>query len=180
MKERVIITGTGRAGTTFLIQLLEALGNDVGDIKQGGYSFHSNAGYEIWIDHPSDPFIVKSPTYCYKIPKLVKDYDIKLVLCPIRDLSATVKSRCRVGQGNGGLWHANTFKEQTFVHTKVVYTLAHTCAKLDIPLVFLDFARFFDKSYLYSKLNHPCLKLGKYQEFCDQHDKLFDSSLIHY
>jgi hypothetical protein len=101
VKERIIVTGPGRSGTTFLMNLLRELGNHVGDMEKGGYNFTSHAGYELPIDHSSDPYIVKSPEYSFEIEKLSKEYKINLVLCPIRNLEDTVKSRFRIGSGNG-------------------------------------------------------------------------------
>ena len=64
---KVIITGTGRAGTTFLVRLLTELGLDTGytrDNWQKDYFAHCNAGLEHELNDPKAPYIVKNPGLC--------------------------------------------------------------------------------------------------------------------
>jgi hypothetical protein len=60
-KHHVIISGTGRAGTTFLVQLLTELGLDTGFPDAHSQIFpNCNAGMEYDIRDPKAPYIVKS------------------------------------------------------------------------------------------------------------------------
>ena len=65
MKHHVIISGTGRAGTTFLVQLLTALGLDTGfDSPTSGIFENCRAGMEWDLRHPNAPYIIKNPWLC--------------------------------------------------------------------------------------------------------------------
>jgi hypothetical protein len=78
IRSHVVITGTGRAGTTFLVQLLTCLGLDTGfdintmevlptartaHIGSMGLSPIARAGLEMDIRHAQAPYIVKSPFF---------------------------------------------------------------------------------------------------------------------
>ena len=73
-KHHVIITGTGRAGTTFLVQLLTELGLDTGftDSSSGVYE-SCHAGMEWDIRDPNSRYIVKNPRLCYDLDALLRD-----------------------------------------------------------------------------------------------------------
>ena len=61
---KVIITGTGRAGTTFLVRLLTELGLDTGYTRRNwsrDYFTHCDAGLEHDLAGPDAPYIVKNP-----------------------------------------------------------------------------------------------------------------------
>lgn len=96
----VIITGTGRAGTSFLVRLLTALGADTGfDNPDHCYRNDVRAGMETHI--PKDgicsahlPRIIKDPRICRRIKNLVEGgLEIDIVLVPIRDLDEATQSR---------------------------------------------------------------------------------------
>lgn len=59
-RHHTIISGTGRAGTTFLVELLTQLGLDTQADKLG-YSINAHAGLEADITLPNAPYIVKNP-----------------------------------------------------------------------------------------------------------------------
>ncbi len=64
-RHHIIISGTGRAGTTFLVQLLTELGLNTGfPNSQAQIDPNCNAGMEVDIRDPNAPYIVKSPWLC--------------------------------------------------------------------------------------------------------------------
>ena len=79
---KLIITGTGRAGTTFLVRLLGELGLDTGyhppDWQKNFYA-HSQAGLERDLTDPRGPYVVKNPALCTELPALIVPGDILLV-----------------------------------------------------------------------------------------------------
>ena len=66
-EHKVIITGTGRAGTTFLVRLLTELGLETGISRKNWHKkFYPacNAGLEHNLLDPETPYIVKNPALC--------------------------------------------------------------------------------------------------------------------
>ena len=60
-KHKVIIAGTGRCGTTFLIQLLTLLGKDTGLVKRGG-SWYSHIYQKVTVDSIGQPIkVIRRP-----------------------------------------------------------------------------------------------------------------------
>ncbi len=128
---RIIITGTGRAGTTFLMQLLTELGFDTGyspGEMPAKIDQHCHAGLEFdlaermrdrtvrdWIRQPKHtlrdllrgpppaPYIVKSPAFCDDLADIVagRTMVIDHVYIPMRELEAAALSRVRIGGRNG-------------------------------------------------------------------------------
>jgi hypothetical protein len=73
-KRHVIISGTGRAGTTFLVQLLTELGLDTGLTDSHTDIFENcNAGMEKDLREPDAPYIVKSPFLCDYLATFSRD-----------------------------------------------------------------------------------------------------------
>src|SRR5437660_11896971 len=64
-RSHVVISGTGRAGTTFLVQLLTHLGLNTGfDIDKMEVHPIARAGLEMNIRDENAPYIVKTPSLC--------------------------------------------------------------------------------------------------------------------
>ena len=97
-KDRIYVTGTGRAGTTFLIQFLTELGLDTGfqnaRRKQVAYSPEARAGMEWDIYDHDAPTIVKSPFLCDHVDDLLAaGFKFRHVIVPIRDIASAAASR---------------------------------------------------------------------------------------
>lgn len=91
-RRHAVIAGTGRAGTTFLVQFLAACGVDTGDIEW--LDERANAGLEVPLLDPRAPYLAKDPwlyTYCDQLD--MDAIEIDVVILPIRDLHDAVKSR---------------------------------------------------------------------------------------
>jgi hypothetical protein len=131
LAHKVIITGTGRAGTTFLVRLLTELGLDTGytpEAARGLVDAHSRAGLEhelalserkptvrdwlrqpkhtfraLWRGPKRTPYIIKNPALCDTLSEVVASRRLVIdhVYVPLRDLEAAALSRARVGGANG-------------------------------------------------------------------------------
>jgi hypothetical protein len=173
-KHHLIITGTGRAGTTFLVQLLTELRLDTG-FKDSAAAICpvANAGMEFDLRQPNAPYIVKSAGLCDYLDDVLQRGDVVIdhAIIPMRDLYAAAQSRrevARRAQGTegaaevvGGLWHTRNPDAQEAVLTQQLYKLMHTLARHDVPLTLLDFPKFvYDPEYLYRKLGFALPNIG--------------------
>ncbi len=168
MSEKILISGTGRCGTTFLIILLSMLKLDT------GYNVHNfrnhifencNSGMEQLINCKNK--IIKNPVFIEKIENIVSNNNIKIkyMIIPIRDYSKSANSRLNLGNENGGLWNATDFDSQINFYYKIMANYNYTMVKYDIPTIFLDFDKMInDTLYLYNKLL-PILENKSYKEF---------------
>jgi hypothetical protein len=155
-----LITGTGRAGTSALMQLLVHLKLPTGWSKADVSEVLNNsciAGLEHTIDFQftEDIKIFKHIDIWKKIRHL-KNLDN--VIIPIRNLEDSAKSRARVGKGvNGGLTVKNGVTDiagQIALNTNIIYELMYTLCDLDIPFTFIMFPKFAtDADYLWDKLS---------------------------
>ena len=120
--EKIIVTGTGRSGTTFLMQLFTSLGYDTGmpnanhdfrkDVRAGmefNYPFKiksdDDLDYQLGISiHEAVtrleqyPLIIKSPSFAHHLKLLIESgvMKVKHAIIPIRDVSKSAKSRIEV------------------------------------------------------------------------------------
>jgi hypothetical protein len=179
-RTHVIITGTGRSGTTFLVELLTHLGLDTGFKPheiESGINNEAQAGLEHNIRHEDSPYIVKSPHFCDYAEEILSRNDIVIehVLIPIRDLYAAAESRRQVVKRHvlalpfykrlmyvlkpqkvvGGLWHTRSRKMgiQEEVLLKQIYKLVLALSDRTIPVTFMHYPRIVkDCPYLFQKL----------------------------
>jgi hypothetical protein len=179
MKRHVVITGTGRAGTTFLIQLLTELGLDTGigdPWSSAGFDDTCKAGWEWNIYSPNAPYIIKSPSYCTYLEEMLASGQVRIehVFVPIRDLFSAAESRRNVqrrsGQAaqaavNGGHFGTAPAEEQEAVLAQIFHHLFETLAAWDVPHTLLSFPRIVnDRQYLFRKLA-PLLRDVDYRDF---------------
>ncbi len=176
-KHHLLISGTGRAGTTFLMQLLTKLGLDTG-FSSTTEDVHSscNAGMEWNIDdifRGRAPYVVKNPALCEHIDEILETPGIAVdcMLIPIRNLYESAESRRKNFResGNrkalGALWLTKNPKKQEQALAVYFHHLVYSLTKHDIPMVLLQFPRIVkDPEYLYGKLSH-CLSGRTYEEF---------------
>ena len=159
---KVIITGTGRAGTTFLVRLLTELGLDTGYTRRNwprDYFTHCDAGLEHDLAGPDAPYIVKNPALCDTLESILAEGRIVIdhAFIPIRELDAVAFSRIRVGGAAesvpGGLLKNSSPGLQKAVLAEMFHQLIHTLVGHDIPHTFLLFPRFAcDANYAYARL----------------------------
>lgn len=179
-----MIAGTGRAGTTFLVQYLAACGLDTHLARHpaaNSYNEDANAGLEdLPFDNPELPYIVKSPWLHAYATRLLADPSIVLdaVIFPMRSIVEASTSRvvnelraryaveslpddCRLweswGTTPGGIVYSLNPIDEARLLALGFHELMHTLVKHDVPLVMLDFPRLVeDPDYLYEKL-HPVI-----------------------
>jgi len=105
IRHHVIITGTGRAGTTFLMELLTNLGLDTGFKPEHVSSLKdqtARAGLEKSIGDADCGYVIKNPAFCNHAEEVLSRYDILIdhVFVPMRDLVAAAESRRVVTREN--------------------------------------------------------------------------------
>jgi hypothetical protein len=172
LRSHIVITGTGRAGTTFLVELLTFLGLDTGFTRESVFAqidARAKAGLEHDIRVPCAPHVVKSPWFCDYAADVVADAAIHLehVFVPIRDLHGAAASRWHVSRNYrgpdadtrppssiiGGLWLTDDPAQQEAVLLGQFYKLMLALAEAQVPLTLLRFPRLAQEpEYLYKKL----------------------------
>ena len=156
--EKILITGTGRCGTTFLIKLFSFLGFNTGyDINNYKLSISSNCNSGMERSYKDNYYILKNPTFITDIENISKDTSIKIknVIIPIRHLKISAKSRVKHDNKDGGLWNANDELSQIEFYKNILTNYIITSTKYDINTIFIDFDKMInDKIYLFNKLKN--------------------------
>lgn len=166
-RHHLVISGVGRSGTTFLVQLFTALGQDTGfQDPFSGVLPNCNAGMELDIRQPAAPYVIKSPWLCDTLDDALETGDLVIdhALIPMRELVSAARSRIDVTRRTdrgafpadvpGGLWHTDDPAQQEEVLARQLYKLMHTLAKRDIPTTLLLFPRLVrDEAYLWEKIS---------------------------
>jgi hypothetical protein len=161
---KIVITGTGRAGTTLLVQILDELGLDTGiaEGKVSAYGPTARAGLESRLDDPGAPTVVKDLTLGFRFREVLDQCDVTIahVLVPERRLDIAAASRIRAaGYGRlpfrrGALTGTLRATDQEAVLAGVRAEVESVLDERSIPHTFLEFPRFAtDAEYL-----HGCLR----------------------
>jgi hypothetical protein len=165
----ILIGGTGRAGTTLLVQWFTALGFDTGfdlddaltrpdPISQGGLEHSLGRTLEVGVRMP---YVAKSPWFGKKVGLYLDDgtLRVKAAIIPIRDLHEAAESRREVSRraaeaghdpskhpggilGAAGYPQAAARQEQQLARR--FFDLVSGLVRHDVPIYFLrfpDFAR---------------------------------------
>jgi hypothetical protein len=160
---KVIIAGTGRAGTTLLVRVLSRLGADTGFTgdEKGKYVPTARAGFERNPLHPGAPRVVKNPALSDTLGSLLDSgaLVVEHVVIPMRDVDVAAASRLRVSQYGarrgvaGGMVGTRRASQQRWTLTDSLYQLVWACVRHDVPMTFLEFPRFAaDAEYLHGQL----------------------------
>jgi|SRR5450432_1151459 len=205
-RDHVVITGTGRSGTTFLVELLTLLGLETGfstaDIVSKKLKI-ARAGLEYDLRGENCPFIVKSPFFCDFAEEILHrdDIVIKHVFIPIRDLNAAAESRryvlktnvlnlpflsrlkfmMRPGKFAGGLWHTSSSKpgRQEEILLRQIYKLVLAISNTTSPVTFMRYPRMLkDCRYLFKKLE-PILTGITFESFHAAFSETVRPELVH-
>ena len=180
LNESILITGTGRCGTTFLVALFTFLGMDTGftrETLQKNIFDHCKAGLE---KLPGEYKIIKNPILMFTmIEYILRSNQVpKLVIIPVRSFSESAESRYKntekkglldaTFKGEGGLWYANTKEEQITIYNKFMSEYIQMMTLYDVPTKFIDFYRMTTNSlYLYESLKDvidPGVTCEKFEE----------------
>ena len=159
---RIVITGTGRSGTTLLVQILTDLGFDTGFAPDTPIDETTNAGLETRLDSPTAPRFVKSPNLSRRLDEILTagTATVEHVIIPMRDLDVAAASRVRATRYGsnlhvmGGLFGTTNAARQREALAMLNYQLMYTLAKHEVPHTLLLFPRFAnDGEYLYEHLS---------------------------
>lgn len=156
--EKILITGTGRCGTTFLIKLFSFLKFDTGYTKNNYNNFiykNCNSGMER--SYKENYYILKNPTFITDIKKIINDKHIKIkfVIIPIRNLKKAAISRVKNDRNKGGLWNATNLQSQIQYYKDILTEYIFIMTQYDINTIFINFEKMIiDKEYLYNKLQN--------------------------
>jgi len=187
-QHKVIITGTGRAGTTFLVRLLTVLGLETGITPQNWHQkFYpgSNAGLEHNLLDPETPYIVKNPALCETLPAALATgrFVIDHVYVPIRELDDAAASRLRLGGENGsvpgGLWGTADPARQRAILAESFHRLVHVLVLHKLPHTFLLFPRLVaDPAYTHERLAFLLRGIAR-ADFDAAFARIADPTLVH-
>jgi len=166
LEEKILITGTGRCGTSFLMMLFTLLGLDTGYTRENYHFYLDLSGSGLESNTAVLPQkIIKNPYFLINADDVVKRVKVKHMIVPIRDYEKSAESRVRLGNERGGLWDATNKEEQIQVYYRMMSKYMYDMVKYDIPTIFLDFDRMVTSSqYLYEKL-YPMLDRIDYETF---------------
>lgn len=180
MRRHVIISGTGRAGTTFLVQLLTALKLDTGYSDFSAVAPNCDGGMESDLRKPDAPYFVKDPWLCDTLGDILKTGEVVIdhAFVPVRNLYAAAESRRDVSRRTGpemyaafgpvvpgGCWPTDRDEPQESVLARKFYGLLETLAAHDVPTTLLHFPRLAtDPDYLFRKIG-LCLPNIGYDAF---------------
>jgi hypothetical protein len=193
-RHHAIISGTGRAGTTFLVKLLTRLGLDTGyRLDELETWSNCSAGLERDLRDDNAPYIVKSPWICDYIEEVAANRTVAIdfAIIPMRVLEAAAESRRHVERETkelppncvtppGGLWHTTDPSQQESVLAHQFHKLFVGLAKTEATIILLHYPRLTrDPLYLYHKLQ-PMLGPGiSVSAFRDVFAQTADTSLVH-
>ena len=188
-EHKVIITGTGRAGTTFLVRLLGALGLDTGITERNWdrkYFEHCNAGLEHEILDPKTPYVIKNPALCDTLGAALDTgrFVIDHAYIPIRGMDSVVASRAAVGGEDGsrpgGLWGTAQPARQGAVMGEMFHRLVHTLVVHEIPHTFILFPRMVtDPAYAFRQLEFLMNTGISYEMFLGAFKRTANPGLVH-
>ena len=186
----IIIAGTGRAGTTFLMEHFTNMGAPTGFQKNSikeAQAGHSHGGLEKRL-----PPLVNGQFPCSSDRSIFKDIsktanwtkcclgasNVDTVIVPIRSATGAAHSRHvehvllkgrRGREPAGGFFRgAQTESEQLFANAKIIYDLVYDLSNANIRVIFLAYPRHVkDAEYAYSALKHVLdnLNIGKEMYF---------------
>ncbi|TPK75534.1 hypothetical protein FJ930_05435 [Mesorhizobium sp. B2-4-15] len=187
---RIIISGTGRAGTTYLVELLTELGLDTGEWSSNDYFPEARAGLERGIFDPIGPRIIKSPFLCENVDAvLAAGIKIDHVVIPVRRFEDAAASRVYVQEATtgsadgtpveGGLWETGHANEQIAILYRKFANLIESLLRNDIPMTLISFPRSaIDPQYLFGKLS-PLIPGTSQSRFQEAFSRISKPSLIH-
>ena len=201
---RLFISGTGRAGTSFLMQLLTELGLDTGYSRDFArdpfkiadkdndrkYFSQARAGFERDPFCDKNPMIVKCPTLCDSLDDVLSaGIKVGHLVIPVRNIADAAESRRFVQnsvnenageeQTPGGLWGTRNLSEQEAVLSEKFGRLIESAVRNEVPMTFLSFPRLaIDADYTFEKIRFLC-PLMHLSEFRRSFSLCSNPSLIH-
>lgn len=205
-KRHIVITGTGRSGTTLLVELMTHLGLNTGfqpGLLESLKIELINAGLEHTVGTESCPYIAKDPWFCDYAEDIFSREDVLIehIIIPMRDIESAAASR-RLNDKrqfyqlsfkkrilyrlwpyplDGGLWDTISRKKGTQESILIgkVYKLLLEASKHQVPVTFINFPKMtLESDYLYKKLS-PVLKGISFPDFQKVFQKTVKPDLVH-
>jgi hypothetical protein len=197
--KHIVISGTGRAGTSFLVHLLTELGYDTG-FKADQISLHpdSRAGLEHDLRKEGPfPYIVKDPAFCYYAEWAFERYDIERVVLPVRRLESAAQSRRDIHELNkqidplkplhgGGLFGSMEPVLQEAALAMAQHRLIEACVNNGVPVTLLSHRKMMSVggwSYLYGELmaalGPPPNRDVRFVNWIKIYEKIYKESWVH-
>ncbi|MBV8736200.1 MAG: hypothetical protein JO007_02880 [Alphaproteobacteria bacterium] len=206
-RKHLVIAGTGRAGTSFLVRFLTDLGLDthISRFGDGAWDETAQAGLEngFWDTSADLPYVVKSPWAYQFIEQTLSNsaIEIEAVVIPIRNLIDAATSRTiielrhihqcapwmaeikRTWSDRGPIAGGTVFSLNPVDQARVLavgfHHLIERLVDADVPMVFIAFPRLAeDPEYLFKKLK-PVLPVDiTLEQVRRSHHKLADPNLV--
>lgn len=175
--EKILVSGTGRCGTTFLIKLFSFLEFNTGFNRNNYKQFiFSNCNSGMERDYTDNYYILKSPGFIENIEKIIKNQSIKVktMIIPIRNFDEAALSRVKNGNNAGGLWCATDTDSQLHHYNKIMSKYVYFMTKYEINTIFLDFEKMVnDSTYLFNKLETILIEKNiDYNTFISVYDEV--------
>lgn len=197
-----IITGTGRAGTSFLIGLMTYLGLPTGfttqEVNETLFYTHAHAGLEIDPKYDNNQKLLSCTenNYIFKTPRFISTYNwldalnLKTVIIPIRKDTHAARSReiqskftDRAGGWVEALSPNSTYKEQLdYNNHHLVNLICEISKHTKINTIFMSFPEHVHSSeYSFTKLKEILDEYNiKKHTFVKNHNLLSNKNLINY
>ncbi len=161
MDPKVVICGTGRAGTTLLMRVFTQAGLDTGYNQKHLDRVAGNIGRAGLERMPNRrnlddlPQIIKTPRLTKRLPVLLKEqwFPIGLAIVPVRDLYQAAQSRIDVNaraeekgidpdKAPGGLVGRNKDVDQHYLLAEQFYNTIQPLIEYEVPTLFVSFPKF--------------------------------------
>lgn len=182
----ILISGTGRTGTTLLVKYFTVLGFDT------GFSADEAKRTSVGLEHVSAeeplPYVIKSPRYAEFIGSCLDRGALKVKCCivPVRKLFDAAESRRRIyrerpGDPLGSLSGTDNPDNQEIVLALSFHKLFEALASHSVPTHFLYFPAFAESGgALYAGLKSILDEHGVSRAESDTaHRSVVDCSLVH-
>ena len=173
----ILISGTGRAGTTLLVKYFTALGFDTG--FELDHAKTVNTGLEHVAETEPLPYVIKSPHYTDFLGRCLDlgTLNIKCCIVPVRRLFDAAESRRQFGL----VWLTNDPQDQERVLAVQLHKLIETLVRHNVTTYFLHFPTFAESAeVLYTGLKPVLDQHGVSREESDAaHREIVDLQQIH-
>ena len=148
---KVVITGTGRCGTTFLMIIYTYLNMDTGyNISNLQLYENCNSGLEREITCPFR--VVKKPRFILTIGKILKSFEVDFIVVPERPYEECARSREKHGKKPGGFFGAKDYQSQLSFYIENMQKFKKSVEGHNV--IYLDFYQMISSAeYTYEKLN---------------------------
>jgi hypothetical protein len=206
-RKHLLIAGTGRAGTSFLVRFLTDLGLDthISRFGDGAWDQAAQAGLENtpWYPSADLPYVLKSPWAYQFIDEILANpgIEIEAMIIPMRDLIDAASSRTIVelraihqrtpwmaggrrtwedwGWTAGGTVFSLNPIDQARLLAVGFHRLVERVVQADVPIIFVAFPRLVeDADYLFNKLKAVLPVEITVEQARQSHQSIADPDLV--